>query len=97
MYILPLMGEIIMNLKSVVFTLFLGASFILSTRSFAQTDAVQENKEKQAAVEENQRNGDRLKEEVQKNETLKSEARKSEVHKSENRLNDAENYASVSG
>jgi hypothetical protein len=85
------MEETTMNLKFIIFTLLLGASCIFSTHSFAQTDIVQENKEKQAAIEENERNGDRLKVEVQKNEVLKNEARKSEGQKSENRLNDAEN------
>jgi hypothetical protein len=85
------MGETIMNLKSIIFTSLLGACSMLATRSFAQTDSVRVNKEKQEATEINERNTERLKTAVQSNETLQGEARKSEGEKNQNRLKDAEN------
>lgn len=64
---------------------------MFATRSFAQTDTLRVNIEKQAAIDANKRNGDRLKAEVQKNEDRKNEIRKTEVQINGNRLNDAEN------
>jgi hypothetical protein len=53
------MGEIIMNVKSLTFTL-LGVLLHAFRRSFAQTDSVRCKHEKQAAIENNEGNTDRL-------------------------------------